>query len=63
MMKKKLSTKELNELLKTHTPKQLIYKYTMWKISLTSKQLDYLIELKNREDREDNGKRNQEKRI
>lgn len=41
-----MEDKELKKLLKTKTPKEIIYMYTMYKINLTSKQIDYLIKLK-----------------
>lgn len=44
---KVISNTKLKELLKNKEPKQIIYMYTMFKISLSSKQLDYLINLKN----------------
>ena len=42
-----ISNNKLKELLEIKNPKQIIYMYTMFKISLSSKQLDYLIKLKN----------------
>lgn len=43
-----MKKKEFNKLLKEKTPKEIIYMYTMWKINLTDKQLDYVIDLKNK---------------
>lgn len=42
-----ISNTKLKELLKNKDPKQIIYMYIMFKINLSSKQLDYLIKLKN----------------
>lgn len=42
-----ISNTKLKVLLENKSPKQIIYMYTMYKISLSSKQLDYLIKLKN----------------
>lgn len=44
---KVISNTKLKELLENKNPKQIIYMYTTYKISLSSKQLDYLIKLKN----------------
>lgn len=45
-MTKFISDKELKELLKKYTPKEIIYQYTMYKINLSSKQILLLIKLK-----------------
>lgn len=42
-MNKKCTEKEFKRLIKKYKPKQVIYQHVMWKINLTSKQLDYLI--------------------
>lgn len=47
-MTKYITDKELEELLKVHKPKAILYMYTMYKINLRSKQIDKLIELKNK---------------
>ena len=45
-MTKFISDKELKKLLKEYTPKEIIYQYTMYKINLSSKQIQLLIKLK-----------------
>lgn len=45
-MTKFISDKELEELLKKYTPKEIIYQYAMYKINLSSKQILLLIKLK-----------------
>lgn len=45
-MQIKTSDKEFKKLLKRYSPKKIIYMHTNWKINLTSKQLDKVIELK-----------------
>ena len=47
-MTKYIKNKELEELLKVHTPKAILYMFTMWKINLRGDQIDKLIELKNK---------------
>lgn len=39
--------KDLEELKKTKTPKQIIELHCNWKINLTDKQVDEMIKLKN----------------
>lgn len=45
----KISMDELKKLLKEKTPKQVIYMHTMSKITLSSKQLDYVLRMKSKE--------------
>lgn len=45
-MRKVVKDSEFKKLLKEHTPKEIIYMYTTWKIDLTKAQLQYLIDLK-----------------
>ena len=46
----KLTTKEVQSLLKVFTPKKIIAMYTQHKIDLYVKDLNYLIELKNKKE-------------
>ena len=43
-----MKTKEFNKLLKTEKAKKIIYMHCFEKIYLTKKQLDIVIELKNK---------------
>ncbi len=43
-----MKKKEFNKLLKEKTPKEIINMYTTLKIYLTDRQLDYVINLKNK---------------
>lgn len=45
----KTTDKEYKKLLKQYSPKKIINMYIMGKIDLKSKQIDELIELKNKE--------------
>jgi len=44
-----MEKKKFEKLLKEKTPKQLIFMHHSWQITLTSKQLDKVIRLKNAE--------------
>ena len=44
----KVTEKEFKKLLKKYSAKKIIYKHTDRVINLTSKQIDMLIELKNK---------------
>lgn len=44
----KTKDKEVKKLLKQHSAKKIIYMHCMREINLTSKQLDMLIEMKNK---------------
>ena len=44
--KNKISDYKLKKMLKEFTPKKVIYKHTMDEITLSSKQIDYLIKVK-----------------
>ena len=46
----KLTTKEVKKLLKDYTPKKIIDMYCNLKIDLYVKDLNYLIELKNKKE-------------
>ncbi len=41
-----MEKKEFNKLLKNEEPEDIIRKYCMWKINLTSKELDKVIKLR-----------------
>ena len=47
-MQVKMKDREFKKLLKEHSAKEIIYMHTDSKINLTSKQLDKVIELKNK---------------
>ena len=47
-MNKKTKDREVKKLLKQYSAKKIIYMHTERKINLTSKQLDMLIEMKNK---------------
>lgn len=46
----KTKDKEVKKLLKQYSAKKIIYMHIMREINLTSKQLDMLIEMKNKEE-------------
>lgn len=43
-----MKTVEFNKLIKKYNPQYIIYLHTTWRIYLTNKQLDKVIELKNK---------------
>lgn len=43
-----MRNKDFNKLLKEDSPENIIYKHISWKIYLTNKQLDKVIEIKNK---------------